>query len=507
MSSLGFKHAAVPRRAPGRALTAEHSYGLLLAAPLALLAAVLLIELPQAYNVDSWLALVAGRSVWQTGLPHHDTLTVLSHGARWIDQQWLSQLASYGLARLGGLGLLGLVNVALLVGGVAGAVLAARRRGASPASVLVALPLCLVMIVPSREVRTQTFVVPLFVALVQLLSRDARAPSARVFWCLPILVLWANLHGSATLGGGLVILYAVTAIWGRRSELAGNRALWIRPLALAAGSAAALLATPYGLSIVGYYRTTLFSSTLRHVVTEWRPITSSPLTAAAVLVVGGLALWSFARRPGRTTTWEKLAFLVLAVGAVSAVRNALFLGLFALCALPVCLPFAGARRSGEGSARRLLANATVAGAAGAVLAIAAASTLTRPDVHFESAHGAPGALAAVTRATHIAPDAHIMSDWRYADWLLWRDPALAGRLAYDVRYELLEPGQLSGITALLAHSGAQWRRAARGYRVIVLSQPSDHRAAAAFAQEPGARVLGRSGGELVVLRSAREALR
>src|ERR1700731_1336319 len=88
-------------------LCAERGNDVLLGVGLVAVTAVLLVFLPHAFNVDSWLALVSGREVWQSGLPHHETLTVLAQGAPWIDQQWLSQLLSYGTYLVGGLGLLG----------------------------------------------------------------------------------------------------------------------------------------------------------------------------------------------------------------------------------------------------------------------------------------------------------------------------------------------------------------------------------------------------------------
>ena len=132
------------------------SDGLLSIAVLAL-GIILLGFLTASFDVDSWLALVAGRDIWNNGLPHHETLTLVSHGMQWVDQQWLSQLASYGLYRLGGLGLLGVVNVALITIGVGWAVVAARRRGARPWIVMVVLLLALWQIIPFREVRTQAF--------------------------------------------------------------------------------------------------------------------------------------------------------------------------------------------------------------------------------------------------------------------------------------------------------------------------------------------------------------
>jgi hypothetical protein len=511
MSSLALAREAVPRRARRaavRTLIAEHGYEIALAAPLALLAAVLLIELPGAFSVDSWLELVTGRLIWASGVPHHETLTVLAHGAPWIDQQWLSQLASYGLYALGGLGLLGLVNVALLTGGVAFATFAGRRFGAPFVSMMIALPLGLIMITPAREVRTQTFVVPLFALLVYLLARDSRRRSAQVYWCLPLLVVWANLHGTVTMAAGLVALHGLVVLFERRHVIGHSLRAWRRPVALIAGSAVAITATPYGLSIIGYYRTTMVSSTLRHAVSEWQPVTSSPLTAAALAIVAVLAVVSFARHRARTTLWEKLAFVILAAGAASVVRNALFLGLFALMVLPVSLGWgrtAGSRA--KVTNRGVLISGLLASVATLALLTTSAATLARPATGLEYGFVRPGVVNAVARVTRTDPSLRVMADQKLTDWLLWRDPALAGRMAFDVRFELYTGGQLNNLEALFNRSGAHWESAARGYRVLVLNRSDGSRSFAYFKREPGARVLYYDGQRMVVLRSAAEAAR
>src|SRR5580765_8337803 len=50
---------------------------------------------------DGWYTLLAGRLIARSGLPDHDTLTAIGHGRAWVDQQWLGQLAGYGLWRAG----------------------------------------------------------------------------------------------------------------------------------------------------------------------------------------------------------------------------------------------------------------------------------------------------------------------------------------------------------------------------------------------------------------------
>jgi hypothetical protein len=59
-------------------------------------AAVILATVPKHMNQDGWLGLVAGREVWDHGIPDQEHLTVWSRGVDWIDQQWLSQLGMYG---------------------------------------------------------------------------------------------------------------------------------------------------------------------------------------------------------------------------------------------------------------------------------------------------------------------------------------------------------------------------------------------------------------------------
>jgi hypothetical protein len=498
-------------------ITLPAGSGMLVLIAVLALAIVLLDLLPASFSVDSWLELVAGRYIWQNGLPHHETLTVIAHGARWVDQQWLGQLLSYGLDRLGGFGLLGLVNVAMMVGGVGAAVIAASRRGARLWVVLLVFALCLCQIVPSHEVRTQAFAIPLIVATVLLLSSDSRRSSARVYWCLPLLMLWANLHGTAALGAGLVSLRGITLAGERRRAVhaawacrgpARLRAVWSelrRPLALAVGAPCTLLMTPYGLETLSYYRATMMNSALRHAVTEWQPITSAWLEAVPFFLLAALAVWLFGRRPGVTTTWEKLALLALAAGSIDVIRNALLFGLAALVILPAALDSVIAVRTRREVPDRRKLNAALAWSAIAIVAVAATWTVIRPRSAFEQGSRLPRLAAAVRSATEANPSLRVLADVRFADWLLWADPQLQGRLANDARFELLSPASTVGLERVFFALGPDWKRAARGYRLLVLDRPVSPDAVRGFLAEPGHRVLFADGPVIVILRSARAA--
>ncbi len=69
----------------------------------------------------------------------------------------------------------------------------------------------------------------------------------------------------------------------------------------------------------------------------------------------------------------------------------------------------------------------------------------------------------------------MFADDRYADWLVWRQPQLAGRIAYDVRFELLTREQLEALVAFRGAAGDDWLAAVEGYDVLLLdeqAQPS-----------------------------------
>jgi hypothetical protein len=86
----------------------------------------------------------------------------------------------------------------------------------------------------------------------------------------------------------------------------------------------------------------------------------------------------------------------------------------------------------------------------------------------------------------------------YADWLLWSQPQLRGRVAFDARFELLTSRQVASIGAFQSRVG-DWRRAVRGYRVVVLDRRDDGKLQKALV-ESGAMKMVQTNGDVVVLR-------
>jgi hypothetical protein len=443
---------------------------------------------------DSWYTLLGGRLVSSSWLPHQNTLTVIAQGRDWVDEQWLGHLVLYGLWSLGSWPLATLILLALYLVSFSLVAAAARSRGASETGTAIVLLPCLVLAASETGFRAQTLACPLFALVVLLLIEDELRPSRRVFLTLPILALWANVHGSVVLGAGLVALRGLTV--GFAGARRGEEPLrWLpRGAVLVAVPWLCTIASPYGFALPHYYLRLLDNPTLGRLVTEWQPTTIKNQPLFFVVLLGGLLL--VALRPGRALSpFTCLALFATGVAGLLALRHVVWFALVAAAVLPraldaVWLPAPGPRR------RRL--NLSIAGACLVLLAGPCAAFAHHSRAWFERDYPA-GAGDMIVSAAKADPSLKIFATERYADWLLFEHPSLAGRVAYDVRFEILSRGELQSIAAFRREQGADWMRAADGYSLLVLDPSGDAGVIMAF-QETGARAVYLDRGVAVLTR-------
>jgi hypothetical protein len=482
MRRMNSRQATAEQPVSGRIAGLLEENGLLVIV-LGAFAIVFVLSLHTQLVVDGWMAIVSGRWIVQHGLPSHDTLAVLTHGRRWTDEQWLAQVAFYGLWRLGGVKLALFVHALLVTSGLVGAALFARTRGATARSVTwIAIPVLIAYYPVASVMRPQSFAFPLFTAVLWLVLADGRQPSRRVFATLPLLVLWTNLHGSVVLGAMLVCLDGLVGMVRERRPSGRGLALLLAPWAC-------VFASPYALHLPAYYEKILVGGDFKQFVTEWAPTTLSAQTAAVYLIVLG-GFWLLGRAGRSVPLLDQLAFVLTSVLAFEAVRNTAWIGLVALAVLP---PLVDRLRSPAEEPARL--NRILSVTILATLVIAVAGVAAKSTSWFTK--GFPPAAARATSTT-AGPQGRVFASSPYADWLIWSRPELSGRVAYDARFELLSTTQLQRIARFQGRVG-NWLTTARGYRVFVLDPRSDHALERSLLHALPARVVF-SSPQVVVLR-------
>jgi hypothetical protein len=446
-------------------------------------AALNVVIAPTWIAADTWLAFVDGREIVRHGLPD-EAAALLASGSTWVDQQWLAHVALYGLVSAGGLALVVAAHLVAVAAAFALALWGGLRRGATTAAcAVVAIPIAL-LIVPNSFVRAQTFAYPLFVVLLLLLSSEARHRTWRAALAFPLLVLWANVHGSVLVAAAMTSLLGVTEaidVARRRS----GRAEIVRATALTLLPWACVLATPYGLKLVDYYQSTVGNPALRAHLTEWQ-------TPSAVGVwwffpiAGAVALLALHRR--RFLAGFDAGVLVLTLlASLAAMRSIVWFGYAALVlAPPLLAPLLHSARPPR-LGRPVRAVAALSGAF--VAAVLAGGSLD--DARAAVGQTYPDAVAAAVRSHVQDTDAARVYVVHDPSRVVFEVPELHGRTAFDGHWEALAPATVDSAASLVDPALADWNEQTRGYDLIVADSDAD---GAIRGQVAGARLVVRDDG-------------
>jgi len=193
---------------------------------------------------DTYLHIAAGRWMLAHGaLPVDDPFSHSFAGAAWVPHEWLAEVVLAAVFWAAGWS--GLVVLAAACFGATMAILTRfLLRHCEPFSALIAATLGGALVMGHLLVRPHLLALPLLViwsgALIAARD-DGRAPPA---WLLPLMALWANLHGSFTFGLALGLFLGGEAVVRRGTRLQ-EAARW--GVFVGVATAAALL-TPNGLS-------------------------------------------------------------------------------------------------------------------------------------------------------------------------------------------------------------------------------------------------------------------
>jgi hypothetical protein len=135
-------------------------------------------------------------------------------------------------------------------------------------------------------------------------------------------------------------------------------------------------------------------------------------------------------------------------------------------------------------------NVVVASAAAAALLAAVAVQAGKPSPLVQNGHPP---TAASTIAAAAGRNGIVIADELDSDWLLWEQPSLARRIAYDVRFELFDARQVEQVALLDRFSHPVWKRCGSRARVVTFAGPQFLKIARREGVlAPGARVILRT---------------
>jgi hypothetical protein len=223
-------------------------------------------------------------------VPTTDVYSFTMRGQPWISTQWLAQVAyaeAYAVA--GWTGPVVLASVCIAATFALFTRYLARHLSESTTLVFVAAALALTL--PHLLARPHVLALPVMMAWVGGLVRAADRRGAPSFWLLPLMTLWANLHGGFVLGLALVVPIAVDAVW--NADARARKPLALRWTAFAVAAIAASCVTPYGWGSLLAARKILSLGEALPLIMEWRPADFSSLGPLEIcLLLGfGLALY------------------------------------------------------------------------------------------------------------------------------------------------------------------------------------------------------------------------
>ena len=287
---------------------------------------------------DFWWHLKTGQYIVETRtIPHTDIFSTLRFGSEWVTHEWLSEVFIYGVFRLQGFGGLIVVFSILITAAFWVVYLRCRKRGVHSYVAGFAVLLGAATTMPTWGVRPQMFSLlfaSLFICILDRYAHHEETPS--IWWLVPLIILWVNLHAGFALGLVLIVLtisgllldwlllrtYSFEDVWRRTRRLG-----WLLIVCIAA-----VWLNPNGVRIYSYPFETLSSHAMMQFIQEWRsPDFHNPLFQALALLLlltfSALALSNKRPRPGD--------LLILAATAWATLRSARNVAFFALVATPL----------------------------------------------------------------------------------------------------------------------------------------------------------------------------
>lgn len=399
-----------------------------------------------------WLPAL-GDAIRRTGSIPNGIPFAAADSAGWVNTTALGQLLFSYAFTLGSIGIVitQLAAVVLALGTLAlsSSTLGARSLATSVSLVVVALGAA----APLLIARAQLLSLLPYAVLLVLLRREQERPTSAIWWTVPLVAIWGNLHGGVLVGVAVLGCYLVFS----RLRQSPFTAVGVGLAALTATclNPGLLDAPHYYLGVFGGEATSDDSG-------MWSRLSlTNPFDM--LLVVGALVLLSLGLRR-RRPLWEYVAGVGLAIATVTAARHGIWLLLF--LATPAALGWA---RLGEEPVRARVSPPRQSMAAVALLAVACVLVALRAPT-FAATDAEATSLASATRGQVVLVEEPLAESLAAAGATVWVSNPLDAFTASDqAAYLAFMKGDETGARPALERAD------------VVVAKPDSPQARAAIA--------------------------
>jgi len=237
---------------------------------------------------DTMWQITVGQWIIDNGaVPQTDVYSFTMRGQPWISTQWLAQVMyAKVFAVFGWSG-----PVVLAAGAISATFALLTRflnRHLSESATLVFIAAALALTVPHLLARPHVLALPVMVAWVGGMIAAADRRRAPSFWLLPLMALWANLHGGFVFGLVLMAPIALDAVVSAEARV--RQMLILRWAAFGLAALLTSFATPYGWHALLASQKILGLGAALPLILEWRPADFGSLGALEVCLLLGIGL-------------------------------------------------------------------------------------------------------------------------------------------------------------------------------------------------------------------------
>jgi hypothetical protein len=299
---------------------------------LILVSGLFLVGARNVSDPDLWWHLKTGQFIIaHKTIPHTDAFSYTRAGEPWVAHEWLSELFLYGLYRAGGWAGLILVFAAITA---ATFFLLYLRCAETPYVAAFGTVWGALAEAPSGGVRPQTLAW-LLVSLWLLILDRSQKNRRLLWWTLPIMLLWVNLHASYALGLAILAVFMIAellevwlgllAVQQARPHLQALALTFLLNLIL-------VPLNPNGVRLYWYPIETLRSPAMQDYIAEWFSpnLHSAEFWPFLLLLLGTIAALAWIPHAVRLHN-----VLLLVASAYAALVSTRMIPFFVLVAVPM----------------------------------------------------------------------------------------------------------------------------------------------------------------------------